>query len=88
MNAARRKEIRAIIAEIEKLAELRDALMGRIGDVQSDEEAARDNLPESLQDGERGAAMGEAIDALSEAASELESIDFQSAIDQLETAGA
>lgn len=88
MNADRRKQIKATLAEIEEITEMRDALVERIGEVQSDEEAARENLPESLQDGEAGSKMQEAIDALGEAAGELENIDFQSTLDALETAGA
>ena len=60
MNKMRRKQL----AEIQdKLAEIRDM----IDSVLSDEQEAFDNLPESLQDGERGEAMQAAIDAMESA---------------------
>ena len=40
--------------------------------IKDEEEEARDNLPESLQDSERAEAMGEAIDNLEEAIEYLE----------------
>lgn len=74
MNKPRRKAI--------------DKLMERLEDLRSDlelifeeESEAFDNLPESLQESERGEAMQESIDALEEAISNLEE-----AIENLDTA--
>lgn len=76
MNAHRRKQLQEIEAKITGLRE-------QIESLQSDEQDALDNLPESLQNGDRGSAMQEAIDALDsamEAADEL--------IDHLQAAAA
>ena len=60
MNKARRNQL----AEIkEKLSELRDM----IDTVLAEEQEAYDNLPESLQESERGEAMQTAIDAMESA---------------------
>lgn len=65
MNKTRRKALKAIVEAIEeqklKLAEVID-----------EESDAFDNLPESIQESDRGAAMEEGIDNLDDA---LESLD-------------
>lgn len=60
MNKERRKQLSEIQ---DKLSELRDM----IDTVLSDEQAAYDNLPESLQESERGEAMQMAIEAMESA---------------------
>lgn len=70
MNKARRSAIQKII---ERLEEIRDD----IDAVKSEEEEAYGNLPESLQESERGEAMSEAIDVLDSAYSSIEeSLDY------------
>ncbi len=62
MNKARRKSITAIL----------DAIQQHIIDLEAirdEEQEAFDNLPENLQEAERGQSMQEAIDALDEAIS-------------------
>ena len=53
------------------LVELRQS----IDEILSEEQEAFDNLPESLQYGERGTAMQEAIDALESAISSCDEVD-------------
>ncbi len=68
MNKARRKEInraRDLLAEARAIVEA----------VKEEEQEAKDNLPESIADGEKGSAMEEAIDKLEEVASSLEEIE-------------
>lgn len=72
MNNARRKQIAAIV---ERLQELR----AELDEVENEEQDGFDNMPEGLQQGERGQAMelavenlGSAGDALDEAISYLE----------------
>jgi hypothetical protein len=64
MNDARRKEIRRAIELMEQAADI-------ITTARDEEEAAHDNLPESLQSGDQGTAMQEAHDALDEADTHL-----------------
>lgn len=74
MNNTRRKSIKSIYDRLEEL-------MQEIEAMQEEEQEALDNLPESLQEGERGQAMQEAADNLECAASSV-----QDALDYLEEA--
>lgn len=65
MNNDRRKRIEALIAKVE---EARDA----VADILTEEQDYHDNMPESLQNGEKGEKAQEAIDALVEAHQALE----------------
>ena len=60
MNKARR-------ISITKIADSLQALKSDVESIQSEEQDAYDNLPESLQDSERGDRMQEAIDNLEDA---------------------
>lgn len=74
MNKDRRKRIEALIEKI-------DDIKIEIEEIQSEEQDAFDNMPESFQDGERGEQSQSAIDALGEALGALDET-----IDQLNTA--
>lgn len=65
MNKSRRSLIDEIIQKIEDLTQDIDL-------VREEEETAYDNLPESIQESERGEQMYEAIDNLESAISSLE----------------
>lgn len=67
MNKARRKKLGEIIDQLENLREDLDA-------VASEEREAYDNLPESLQESDRGCAMEEAADELEDICSELDEL--------------
>lgn len=67
MNKSRRKELSRIAEELENLRDALDA-------VASEEREAYDNLPESLQDSDRGCAMEEAADELEDICSELDDL--------------
>ena len=88
MNANRRKQITEAIKAINELTERIDEIKCFIDDIKCEEEECYDNLPESLQDGERGDMMQEAIDNLDSAYSSLEDIDFDETISYLEDAQA
>ena len=65
MNNERRKKI-------EKIREDLDGLMALVEELAEEEQEAFDNLPESLQDTERGEAMQTAIDNLDNLQNSLE----------------
>lgn len=67
MNANRRKRIGAIWDKIEDLKAELESIM-------EEEQECFDNLPESLQDSERGDKMQEAIDALENAANSIDDV--------------
>lgn len=68
MNMQRRKRI-------EKAGRLLEELIEEINAIQEEEQEAYDNLPESLQESERGIAMYNAAEALSDAVSSLEDVN-------------
>jgi hypothetical protein len=95
MNNSRRKDIDAAIKDIEGLEPLAcdirallstfkercNDIIDALNDIENDEQEAFDNLPESLQQGERGLDMEEAISQLQEAKGclgEHDEIDFDS----------
>lgn len=68
MNKQRRKRIEAVLNE---LADLRS----RIESAQSDEQDAYDNMPEGLQQSERGVAAEEAVSYLGDALTGFDEIE-------------
>lgn len=65
MNKARRKWLEDIIGKLEEQKDELDSLI-------NEEQEAYDNMPESLQDGERGTAM---YDSISDLESERDSLE-------------
>ena len=65
MNKQRRKAI-------EKISDKLEELQAELQMLKDEEEEAYDNLPESLQDGEKGEAMQETIEYLDNADSFIE----------------
>ncbi len=83
MNAQRRKALRVIITKLEELDSLRQEILERLEEVKGEEQQALDNMPESLQESERGQQMQEYIDCMESATTELEYIDLEGIVDQL-----
>lgn len=65
MNKARR----SALADVIKLLEI---VNGSLEDLCAEEEEAFDNMPESLQESQRGETMQDTIDYLSDACSSIE----------------
>jgi len=65
MNKSRRKRL-------EEAQTLMDQAKSIIEECQGEEQDAYDNLPESLQDGEKGSAMSDAIDIMGDVVDSLE----------------
>lgn len=64
MNKDRRKRLAEATDLIERAQSLLEKAAGIVEEVRDEEQDAFNNMPESLQDGERGQRMQEAIDAL------------------------
>ena len=86
MNKQRRKALEKIIIELENIqttldAEIREALE----EIRSEEEEAKDNLPENLQNSERAESMENAINQLEDSDYTLSNIvdDITSLIDSI-----
>lgn len=67
MNKARRKWLQSVIDALEEQK-------GELESIQEEEQEAFDNMPEGLQDSDRGQTIYENIDTLESAASNLEDI--------------
>jgi hypothetical protein len=73
MNQDRRAKIEKLVASIqEKLSELRDDA-NSLSELQAEEQECFDNLPEGLQNADRGQSMEALASALEDAISSLES---------------
>lgn len=68
MNNARRKRIDEAMKHLSLARELLET-------VRDEEQEAYDNLPENLQESERGQKMEEAVDSLDTAVSDLENVE-------------
>tara|TARA_R110002126_G_scaffold57702_11_gene152902 strand:+ start:1616 stop:1891 length:276 start_codon:yes stop_codon:yes gene_type:complete len=80
MNQDRRKEIESAIYEIRTALDSADNARSILRDLQEQEQEAFDNMPEGLQQADRGQAMEQiaqdmdsAIDAIESAIGEIES---------------
>lgn len=85
MNAQRRKALADIMDRISNLADERDDIKGALETLRDEEQESFDNMPEGLQQGDKGQAMEEAINALDDAISSLEDFnadDINSSIDE------
>lgn len=74
MNAERRKQLTKIVEQLELLRD-------DVSQIKDEEQDAFDNMPESLQQGERGQASEQAIDSLDSAYT-----DIDSAVDSINNA--
>jgi transcriptional/translational regulatory protein YebC/TACO1 len=83
MNKIRRKELANIVAKLEELDALREEIRERLSDILDDEQECLDNMPESLQESERGEQMQEYIDAMENVTGELDLLDIEDLADQL-----
>ena len=91
MNAARRKQIKAIITRLGAVSDLGlEDLKADLEGIRDEEQEAYDNMPEALQAGERGAASEAAVSALDDVISALEEAvnAFDTISEQLEEAAA
>lgn len=84
MNNIRRKQLQEISERVSTLLDqLRDC-KDELEQIREDEQEAYDNLPESIQDGDRGQAMQNSIDAIESACDTLmgyEDLDISSDIE-------
>ena len=67
MNKQRRKRIKEVITQLETCAD-------NLETVKSDEDEARENIPENLQDGEAYCTSEECSDKIEEAMSDIRAV--------------
>lgn len=88
MNAKRRNTINSIINDlIDKFEEIKSEAIDQLSEIRDEEQEAFDNLPEALQDSERGENMQDCIDALESFMSDLEYMEIEGTDDLIEEIG-
>jgi uncharacterized coiled-coil DUF342 family protein len=82
MNAERRKAINATFADLQKLAGMVDDIKTFASSIKETLEALRDeesefydNMPEAIQNGDKGSAVSEAIGYIEQAIEALDEVD-------------
>ena len=84
MNKARRKSLKAILERMDELTAVIEEVKEDLQVVMDEEEEALGNLPESLQEGERGQQMQEYIDTLEGVIDSLSELDTQDLYEKIE----
>lgn len=74
MNKARRKELEDCQTKLNAIANEAIAIAARLEEIRDEEQDAYDNMPESLQNTERGEEMLTVIDGIKNILSNLESL--------------
>lgn len=75
MNKIKRRMLKEIAEKLQNLEGLKDEILEDLQQVIDDEQESYDNLPESIQDSERGEQMQEYLDTLNDVLSEIENMD-------------
>jgi ribosomal protein L4 len=83
MNKERRKAIESALATLAKARELVEEAQSTLEEARDEERDYFDNMPESLQSGEKGERASAAADALEEACNAVE--DITAAFDDIES---
>ena len=86
MNKDRRKEIAALASRVQEIAELIDSLKSDLENVRDEEQDYFDNMPENMQDGDRGTRAQDALNGLDDALSALDDFDGDTITGSLDTA--
>lgn len=77
MNRIRRKSLKVILGQMEELSTVLETVKEALQDVLNEEQEAYDNLPEGLQEADRGQQMQEYIEALESVVDSLGELDIE-----------
>lgn len=86
MNKQRRAALKAILPQLEELKTMIENVTGDLGAIRDEEQEAFDNMPESLQDSDRGQTMQEYIDTMEgvlDALGDLDLDDLYSHVEEI-----
>lgn len=84
MNRDRRKALKVILGKMEGLTSKIEEVKEALQEVIDEEEEALGNLPESIQDSERGETMQGYIDAMEEVVEALDELDMDDLHEKIE----
>lgn len=88
MNKDRRNQIAEVAAKLSDLEALRDEIKDALEAIRDEEQEYFDNMPEGLQQSDRGYAAEEAVNQLEEAVGVLDDFDIMGLAGNLEEAQA
>lgn len=77
MNRIRRKSLRTILGQMDDLSTVLETVKEALQDVLNEEQEAYDNLPEGLQEADRGQQMQEYIETLEGVVDSLGELDIE-----------
>lgn len=77
MNRIRRRSLKAILGQLDEFSTVLETVKEALQDVLTEEQEAYDNLPEGLQETERGQQMQEYIEALEGVVDSLGDLDVE-----------
>lgn len=83
MNAQRRKALKAVITKLEDMDSLRQEIKEELEDVMDEEQESFDNMPEGLQESDRGQQMQEYISTIEGVIDDLSNMDIDDLADQI-----
>lgn len=86
MNAQRRKALADLMDRLTPLAATITDIKDALETIRDEEQEAFDNMPEGLQQGDRGQAMEEAISTLDSAIDDLENFDIDNIVSSIDEA--
>lgn len=86
MNNDRRKQIDKAIGLLQQLAPLLDEAKSLVEDIATGEREYYDNMPENMQNSDKGQDADTAASSLEEAQSSLEELDIDDIVSKLEEA--
>ena len=84
MNAKRRKSLRTICDYLHDFQAVKEKIEDDLTLVMEDEQVALDNMPESLQEADRGQTMFENIEDMHGVIDDLMNLDIEDLISRLE----
>lgn len=84
MNRIRRKSLKAILGQMDELSTVLETVKEALQDVLNEEQEAYDNLPEGLQEADRGQQMQEYIETLEGVVDSLEELDIEDLYETVE----
>lgn len=86
MNNSRRKDIAEIVAKLADLEALKSEIQGMVESVRDEEQEYYDNMPEGLQQSDRGYRAEEAASQLDNVYNMFDDLDIDSMTSDLESA--
>lgn len=86
MNAQRRKALADLMDRLTPLAATITDIKDALETIRDEEQESFDNMPEGLQQGDRGQATEEAISTLDSAIDDLENFDIDNIVSSIDEA--